>query len=89
MVRRLFSMTAARSFDLIGRERAQLRFIRFDKSTNKDADNKDGHGNEGFLHAVYSPLYVTMMQWLRKQVGIGRWVKCEASGSRYSFPTIF
>src|SRR3954454_21583937 len=30
-----------------------------------------------------------MMQWLRKQVGMGRWVRCEASGSRYSLPTIF
>src|SRR5690242_20767364 len=30
-----------------------------------------------------------MMQWLRRQVGMGRWVRCEASGSRYSLPTIF
>src|SRR4051812_1535903 len=30
-----------------------------------------------------------MMQWLRRQVGIGLWVRCETSGSRYSLPTIF
>ena len=30
-----------------------------------------------------------MMQWLRRHVGIGRCVRCDASGSRYSLPTIF
>ena len=65
VVRVLFSLTPTRRFDLIRRKRAQLGFIRFNKRTNNDGDNKESDGYESLFHALYSALYVTMMQWLR------------------------
>jgi hypothetical protein len=46
-----------------------LRFGRLHKRTEKNTNNKDDDGDEGFLHGLYSPLYVTMMQWFHKGPG--------------------
>lgn len=61
----LFSVRGARRFHLIWRKRAQLGFIRSNKRTNNDGYNKESDGYESLFHALYSALYVTMMQWLR------------------------
>jgi hypothetical protein len=61
----LFSVTGARRSDLIRRKRAQLGFIRFKTRTNNGGGKKESDGYESLFHALYSPLYVTMMQWLR------------------------
>ena len=64
-VRVLVGVTAARCFDLVRRKRAQLRFVWFNERTNNDGGHKESDGYKSLFHAVYSPLYVTMMQWLR------------------------
>jgi hypothetical protein len=60
------SVGGAWPFDLFRRKWAQLRFGRLKKSTNNNANQKDCNSDKGFFHGVYSPLYVTMMQWFRK-----------------------
>ena len=64
-MRVLFSVTGARRFDLIRGQRAQLGFIRFKARTNNDGEHKESDGYKSLFHALYSALYVTMMQWLR------------------------
>ena len=44
----LLSMTGP--LDLIGGKRPQLRFSRFDEHSENHANNKDGNGDESFLH---------------------------------------
>ena len=66
MMRGPVSVLGAWHFDLFRREWAQLRFGRLNKRTNNNANQKYCDSNKGFFHGLYSALYVTMMQWLRK-----------------------
>jgi hypothetical protein len=61
VMRRLLSVTATGSFDLVWGKRTQLCFSRFKEGSYNDACNQDGESYDGFFHVVQSPYPFTIV----------------------------